>query len=309
MTRRPTPLLAALLFLCAADTLAAQTPAAIPPEQLAAYAKVYTAIGKLRDQLQAEMAEPQNKKDEAQHQLQAKMRLDVAKILQQSGFTEEQYNRLTFTVSTNAQARQAFDQLMGITPPAPAPSAAMPSNPHVGHVTTSFNGTPNAQGLLPAALAEARVVAQHAALAARNSSSLEAMKLHAGHVLHALDPAAASTGPGVGYGLKKAATALATHIELAAKAEGAAASVTTHAVHIAASARNTAWRADRLATIAQQVQAATSVDAAARLIVELNLIAGQLMTGHDANSDGKISWEEGEGGLQQVEQHVALMIR
>lgn len=308
MTRRRTTLLATMLIFCA-RTLAAQTPAAIAPDQLAAYAKAYTAIGKLRDRLQAEMAEPQNKKDEAQEQLHAKMRLDVAKIFQESGFTEAQYNGITFTLSTSGEARLAFDKLMGITPPAPPPGPAMSANTHVGHVLTSFTGTPSAQGLLPTALAEARVVIQHAALAARSTRNLEAMKLHAGHVLHALDPAAGATGPGAGYGLKKAAAALATHVELAAKAEGAAPAITTHALHIAASARNTAWRAERLATLARQVQAATSADAAAMMIAELNGMAGQLMAGNDANSDGKITWEEGEGGLQHVEQHVALMIR
>ena len=38
------------------------------------------------------------------------------------------------------------------------------------------------------AMAEARVAVQHAGLAARNPANLDAMKLHAGHVINAVDP-------------------------------------------------------------------------------------------------------------------------
>ena len=47
---------------------------------------------------------------------------------------------------------------------------------HIGHVADAWNDTPDGQGLLPAALAEARIAAQHAGLAARDTSDLDAMK-------------------------------------------------------------------------------------------------------------------------------------
>jgi hypothetical protein len=81
---------------------------------------------------------------------------------------------------------------------------ADPANTHVRHVANEFTDTPNKQGLLTVALADARVAAQHTALAGRNTTNLEALKLHAGHILHAVDPAEGSTGPGSGYGVKKA---------------------------------------------------------------------------------------------------------
>ena len=300
--------LAGFLFMLAAATPASAQTAQVPAEQLAVYAKAYGEIGKLRDQMQAELAELKNKKDEAQLQLHARMREEVARILSTHGLTEAGYNRITFAISADPETRRAFDKLMGIAPPAPPPSApAMPANPHVGHVTTSFNGTPGTQGLLPVAMAEARVVVQHAGLLAQSTGNLDAMKQHATHVLHALDPVADSRGPGAGYGLKKAVAGLLTHIELAAKADGAPATVTTHSAHIATSARNTAARTDQLIALIKQIQSTSSPADAAKFAAQLQALASQLIAGADANGDGRITWEAGEGGLQQVEQHVGLM--
>jgi hypothetical protein len=180
---------------------------------------------------------------------------------------------------------------------------------HLGHVVNAFGDTPNGGGLLPTALAEARVAAQHAALAARNPGSLDAMKLHAGHVIHALDPSVVPMGPGAGYGVKKAATAVASHVELAARAEGASQNVTTHATHIATSARNTAQRVDQIVALAKQVQSSTDAMAAAALLSQISSLSEQLVAGSDANGDGRIGWQEGEGGLQHVEEHVNLLLR
>jgi hypothetical protein len=156
-------------------------------------------------------------------------------------------------------------------------------------------------------MSEASVAAQHALLAARASTNLDQMKLHAGHVINAIDPTIVPAGPGRGYGLKKAATGVATHIELAAKAPGASPNVILHANHIATSSRNTVTRADSMLAIARRVQAATTVDEAAKLINQLASLAPQLMAGMDANGDGRITWEE--GGLQTAQDHVGLMLQ
>jgi hypothetical protein len=194
-------------------------------------------------------------------------------------------------------------------PPAAAAAANTMNNPHIAHITTAFSNTPGGQGFLPVALAEAKVVIDHAALAAKATANLDQMKIHAGHIIYAIEPAEGMRGPGTGYGLKKAATNIATHIELAAKVAGVTPNVTTHATHIAASAKNTATRADQLMALAKQIQAATSAEAAAKLVDQLNKLASQLMAGVDANGDGRITWQDGEGGLQMVEQHVMLMLQ
>src|SRR5438094_658774 len=64
---------------------------------------------------------------------------------------------------------------------------AIPAHLHIGHVMTNWRDTPGGRGFLPVAIDEWRVAVEHARLAAK-ASSLDDIKLHAGHVLHALDP-------------------------------------------------------------------------------------------------------------------------
>ena len=180
---------------------------------------------------------------------------------------------------------------------------------HMGHVTTSFQGTPMEQGLLPTAVAEAKIAAQHAALAMKSEGSLDGMKLHAGHVIHALDPSIELKGPGLNFGVKRAAMGVAQHIQLAAKVPSASKNVMTHAMHVAASAGNVVKRTDEMVAVAQQIRAATTAGEAAPHVAHLNMLAQQLYAGLDANKDGQVSWQTGEGGLQQAEIHMQLMIK
>ena len=178
---------------------------------------------------------------------------------------------------------------------------------HIGHVMDMWRDTPDQQGLLPTAIAEAEIAAQHAGLAARSAGNLDAMKAHAGHVLHAVDPTIEMQGPGLGYGVKKAAMGAAQHIDFAAGSDGASANVKTHATHVSTSANNTVTRVDEIVALAQQIQGASSAAAAAPLTERLSMLAGQLVSGADANGDGRIGWQEGEGGLQQANQHMGFM--
>jgi len=157
-------------------------------------------------------------------------------------------------------------------------------------------------------MAEARTAAQHAQLAGRQPGNLDYMKVHAGHVINAIDPGIVAAGPGLGYGLKKAATGVVTHIELAAGAPGASPNVILHAKHIATSARNTLQRAEQILALAQQIRAATSATEAVALVSQMASLADQLIVGADANADGKITWDVGEGGLQHADEHVKLML-
>jgi len=180
---------------------------------------------------------------------------------------------------------------------------------HIGHVMTGFQGTPNSLGLLPTAFSEAKIAAQHAGLAAKMPGDLDSMKLHAGHVIHAVDPSVEVKGPGQGYGVKRAAAGVAQHIQLAAKSEGASKNVQTHAMHVAASANTVVKRADEIVALAQKIRAAGAAAAAAPLVAQLQTLAMELTAGMDANKDGRVSWEEGEGGLQQAQQHMELLIK
>ena len=191
----------------------------------------------------------------------------------------------------------------------PLAAQADPAHTHMGHVLDQFRGTPEGQGLLPTAVAEAAVAATHAGLAARDLSNLDAMKRHAGHVLNALDPSEAENGPGLGYGVKAAATRVARHIELAARSEGASQNVKTHATHVATSANNTVARADRMIELAKAIQGSDSAESAAESVQELNTLAAALTAGIDADDNGRVGWQEGEGGLDATETHMGLMQR
>ena len=65
---------------------------------------------------------------------------------------------------------------------------------------TMWKDTPNTQGSLPVAVADAKVAATHAGFVQKSSDNLDSMKLHAGHILHALNPTLEPKGPGSGYG-------------------------------------------------------------------------------------------------------------
>ncbi len=340
--RATTSLLAALAIAAVAPArtapLAAQSapPAAAQPpaatagaagmtrEELTAFAKLEIAISVARDSTQFQLSLARNKTPAIQQQLRDKLSAQIADLIQRAGTTEAEYQRKTYLVATNAGARSIFDAVIAketgvptpgqvIAAPAPATVAAIkvpdgPVGTHVGHVVNSFFDTPMNMGLLPAALKEAATAAQHAALSMRTPTNLDAMKMHAGHVINAIDPTIVAAGPGLGYGLKKAANGVAAHIELAAKSQGASPNVTMHAAHVATAARAAAARADQAIALAKQIQAATSASDAAALTSQLASLTAQLTAGVDANGDGKIGWQEAEGGLQQAQEHVNLLL-
>src|SRR5437867_6967348 len=132
---------------------------------------------------------------------------------------------------------------------------AIPAHLHIGHVMTNWRDTPGTRGFLPVAIDEARVAALHAGLAAK-STSLDDIRLHAAHVLHALDPAVEPKGPGAGYGVRNATAGALQHLDFAVKADGATAAITTHAVEVSASLSNVLQSVDRAVAIAQRIRAA-----------------------------------------------------
>jgi hypothetical protein len=184
-----------------------------------------------------------------------------------------------------------------------------PAHAHIGHVGDAFRGTPETQGLLPTAVAEAEIAHQHATLAARDPASLDGMQRHASHVLHALDPSTAESGPGQGYGVIEAATRAAHHIELAAGSAGASDGVKTHANHVATAAKAAVGRAEEAVDVAEDIQEAESAEEAAELLERLTTLTDAIVNGVDADGDGRVGWQEGEGGLAQATQHLGLLKR
>jgi hypothetical protein len=135
---------------------------------------------------------------------------------------------------------------------------AIPSHLHIGHVMTNWRDTPGTRGFLPVAIDEARVAVLHAGLAV-SAANLDDIKLHAGHVLHALDPAVEPKGPGAGYGVRNAAIGARQHLDLAARTDGATASITTHAVEVSSSLSNALESLGEAIAIAQRIRSATDI--------------------------------------------------
>jgi hypothetical protein len=143
---------------------------------------------------------------------------------------------------------------------------AIPAHLHLGHVMTNWRDTPGARGFLPVAMDESRVAALHAGLAAKSADAqnLDDVRLHAGHVLNALDPSIEPKGPGAGYGVRKAVAGALQHLELAAHAEGATSVIVTHAATASGSLSNVLQLVDQAVAVAQRLRAATDIhDAAA----------------------------------------------
>jgi len=178
---------------------------------------------------------------------------------------------------------------------------------YMNHVTESWAETPGQTGLLPMAIAEAEIAILHARVAANQTGDLGWMQKHTRHVLHALDPDAMADGPGYGYGVLRAATEIAEQITLAARQDDASENIKTHAIHVATSANNTVTRIAELKGLITQIQAADSADKAAPIVIKMEEATHRLLDGYDANGDGEITWEAGEGGLNECVKHMQLM--
>jgi len=185
----------------------------------------------------------------------------------------------------------------------------VPAHVHIRHIADTFRGTPERMGLLPTAIAEAETALQHATLAGRDVSSLDAIQRHAGHALHALKPDETEGGPGAGYGMIEAAERAAHYADLAVSSDGAGEAITTHGPHVATAARSAAAMGARAVEVAQAILEAEDAAAAAGLLEELTSLCDGFVNGVDADGDGRIGWQDGEGGLAQAAQHLDLLRR
>jgi len=169
---------------------------------------------------------------------------------------------------------------------------AIPAHLHIGHVMTNWRDTPGSRGFLPVAIDEARVAALHAKLAAK-SATLGDIKLHAAHVLNALDPDVERTGPGAGYGVKKAAAGALQHLDFAAHADGATPALTTHAAAASSALSNAMRLIDEATAAAQQVRSAADASAAAPAASRLAALTGEIL----------------DRALQDAQSHLALVLK
>lgn len=334
---------ASLLALVLAQPLAgrleaqAATPPATPPAtsgaptpkltvaELLKLAEAQVAIAVVLDSSGAELAQVKNKTLQAQTEMQTRRRTLVAEALSKRGLTVEEYERRRFVVSSDSRMRFQLDSIVAKLTGQPLPgmlAAAPPIAPTLNVPTTligiamsyvagAYLDTPDKSGLIAMATTEAKVAAQHAGFMQRALENLQTMQMHAGHVLHAIDPNTMpeAKAPGKGYGVKRALDNVVAYTDFAAKNVGASTNVKTHSNHIITAARSTSQRADQVIALARKIQGAKTAADAAALVGQLQSLCDQLVAGNDANHDGRITWGDGEGGLQQAQEHVTLLLK
>jgi hypothetical protein len=154
---------------------------------------------------------------------------------------------------------------------------AIPAHLHLGHVMTNWRDTPANVGFLIVGISEAKVAVTHAELAARSPDNLDEMKLHAGHVLNALDPSIEPKGPGAGYGVKKAATGAQQHLEFAVSGEGSTANIKSHAARVSMLFTDVLQWTDQAAATAQKVKTSKSAAEASVLVSELSQLTKEIL--------------------------------
>lgn len=168
---------------------------------------------------------------------------------------------------------------------------AIAAHLHIFHVMTNWRDTPGTRGFLPVAADEARIASTHAKLAVKGPG-IDEMKLHAGHVLNALDPSLEPKGPGAGYGVKKATAGAMQHLEFATKGEGVTANISTHAAPVSAALADVARLTDQAIAVAQKTRAATDAAEASKLVGELDSLTTQIAA-----------------GLQEAQNHMTMMLK
>ncbi len=87
---------------------------------------------------------------------------------------------------------------------------------HIGHTTAGWADTPDRAGLLTVAEREADIAVESARKAFQAARNPVELKRHVGNVLHAMDPALESGGPGTGYGFIRALEGATDHLRFAA---------------------------------------------------------------------------------------------
>ena len=175
-------------------------------------------------------------------------------------------------------------------------SALLPnkeSHIYIGYVLDAWADTPDQMGLLPTAQAEAAVALKHIAFAL-DSRDLKHFQLHIGHVMHVLDPEVEANGPGLGYGLVKAARGATSQIGLASLSDGVSVNVYTHAMHAGVSATNVIHWAEEALDLARTVKSATSRKSAGPSALKIEKLLLQIVNGVDPDGDGGATdWNEG----------------
>src|SRR4051812_23790440 len=142
-----------------------QSAAAMSRDEIARFAKINLAIGKVRDSVQLALGLAENNPDKPAQALRAHLRQRVAEILAANKMTDDEFRHTTFVLSSDDATRAVFDTVVSQITGIPLPSKLLPASAtgtlvkvppgmvgaHIGHVVNAFQDTPAEQGLLPMA--------------------------------------------------------------------------------------------------------------------------------------------------------------
>jgi hypothetical protein len=80
--------------------------------RLQAYVKAFMAERRVQDEFDPQLAAVKNKQDEIQKQLREARRAAMQKVYSDNGMTEQEFNWITFVVSSNQERREAFEKML-----------------------------------------------------------------------------------------------------------------------------------------------------------------------------------------------------
>lgn len=179
---------------------------------------------------------------------------------------------------------------------------------HIGHAITGWKLTPDQKGLFQVAVEEADIAYAHSGYAVERLDNLDLIKLHIGHVMHAVDPGSQREGPGLGFGLKKAVFEAVHHLTYASESDDASENVRNFAEPFAANTEAVIQRCDLILALGKDILQTSSVQDAAALAQEVQNLSRANVKGMDSDGNGVLDANAGEYGLMQLNTQITDMI-
>lgn len=91
--------------------------------------------------------------------------------------------------------------------------------------------------------------------------------------------------------------------------EGNSENITVHTTYMAPALADVVEWTDEAIAVAERLQLAPNVTEGTSLATRLDALCRSIRYGRDANGDGIVGWQRGEGGLAQAIQHMNLLKR
>ena len=194
-----------------------------------------------------------------------------------------------------------FVSACGTTPNAKNQVMPGPSTAAISEILARDSGTPGQLSLVATLEHELSIARLYADYASRRPEDVRWIQTHLRHLRHSLDPSSERDGPGLGYGVVRAANNLGDQLGAIIGASAASQPMREHARQAQASLENIVSWANEILILS--ANALTEPKLSPRLIDWLGVIKQRLAVMHsgvDADRDQQISAKPREGGLVQA---------